>query len=74
MKIVFMPDAWDDYLYWQAADRRLLKKLNTLIKECQRTPFTGSGKPSSTNWLVGGPAASMKSTAWSIALLETTSS
>ena len=37
--------AWDDYLYWQAQDKRTIKKLNTLIKDIERNPFTGIGKP-----------------------------
>jgi len=43
--IRFSEDAWDDYLYWQKTDRNKLKRINTLIKECQRTPFDGLGKP-----------------------------
>lgn len=35
----------DDYLYWQANDLKLLARLNGLIKECARTPFSGTGKP-----------------------------
>ena len=45
MKIVFDQDAWDDYLYLQAHDQKLLKRLHGFIKECQRTPFSGTGKP-----------------------------
>lgn len=45
MSIVFMDDAWDDYLYWQQTDKSMLKKINTLIKEISRTPFQGTGKP-----------------------------
>lgn len=45
MKIVFMDDAWEDYLYWQQMDKATLKKINTLIKEISRTPFLGTGKP-----------------------------
>lgn len=45
MKLVFHDQAWDDYLYWQQHDRKLLKRLNGLIKECTRTPFEGTGKP-----------------------------
>jgi toxin YoeB len=45
MSIVFMPDAWEDYVHWQTADKRVLRKLNALIKECQRTPFAGTGRP-----------------------------
>ncbi len=45
MKVVFSENAWDDYLYWQRTDRKLLEKINTLIKEVQRMPFEGIGKP-----------------------------
>ena len=45
MKIIFAETAWEDYLYWQANDTRLLARLNGLIKECSRTPFAGTGKP-----------------------------
>lgn len=44
-KIQFSEAAWEDYLYWQSQDRRTLKKLNRLIKDIQRSPFSGSGKP-----------------------------
>jgi toxin YoeB len=45
VKLVFHARAWEDYLHWQATDRKLLERLNGLIKECTRTPFTGTGKP-----------------------------
>jgi toxin YoeB len=45
VKLVFHGRAWDDYLHWQAADRKTLERLNGLIKECTRTPFSGTGKP-----------------------------
>lgn len=45
MKIVFMDEAWEDYLYWQQIDKAILKKINQLIKEITRTPFEGIGKP-----------------------------
>jgi toxin YoeB len=45
MKITFHAHGWEDYLHWQSQDRKLLQKLNGLIRECQRTPFTGTGKP-----------------------------
>lgn len=45
MKVVFSENAWDDYLYWQRTDRKLLEKINALIKEIQRAPFEGIGKP-----------------------------
>ena len=37
--------AWEDYLYWQAVDKKILKRINTLIKDIQRQPFTGIGDP-----------------------------
>lgn len=45
MKISFDRNGWEDYLHWQVHDRKLLLKINGLIKECTRTPFTGTGKP-----------------------------
>ena len=45
MKIVFSEHAWEDYLYWQRTDRKLLERINKLIKEIQRSPFEGTGKP-----------------------------
>ncbi len=45
MEILFLTNAWDDYIYWQGQDKKTLKKINSLIKECQRTPFEGTGKP-----------------------------
>ncbi len=45
MNILFTDDAWEDYLYWQQTDKQTLRKINQLLKEIQRTPFTGTGKP-----------------------------
>lgn len=45
MKIIFAVTGWEDYLYWQAHDRKLLDRINSLIQECMRTPFSGRGKP-----------------------------
>ena len=45
MNIIFSTQAWEDYLYWIETDKKLFKKINALIKECQRTPFSGIGKP-----------------------------
>lgn len=44
MNLIFSARAWAQYVEWQNTDRKALKKLNALIKECQRTPLTGSGK------------------------------
>ncbi len=43
--ISFRKRAWEDYLYWQQTDKSMLKRINTLIKDIQRTPFSGLGKP-----------------------------
>ena len=45
MDIYWDKTAWEDYQYWVANDRKILRKINALIKECQRTPFAGTGKP-----------------------------
>lgn len=45
MKIIFSSPAWEDYLYWQETDKRTLKRINRLIQEIQRRPFSGMGKP-----------------------------
>jgi len=45
MKLTFTDEAWDEYLYWQHTDKRILKKINTLIKDIKRDAFSGIGKP-----------------------------
>jgi toxin YoeB len=45
MKYVFSEQAWEDYLFWQKTDKRVLKRINKLIKEISRDPFRGTGKP-----------------------------
>ena len=45
MRLIFADSAWDDYLYWQQHDKRLLERINRLIRETQREPYTGLGKP-----------------------------
>jgi toxin YoeB len=45
MKLIFAERAWEDYLYWQKTDKKLLERINTLIKEITRSPFEGIGKP-----------------------------
>ncbi len=45
MKLSFYDKAWEDYLYWQQADPKILRKINNLLKEISRTPFEGIGKP-----------------------------
>ena len=45
MKLIFADEAWEDYLYWQKQDRRMVERINKLIQETQRDPFAGVGKP-----------------------------
>lgn len=45
MRIVWAPDAWQDYLYWAKVDVRARDKINMLVDDIQRHPFTGLGKP-----------------------------
>jgi len=45
LKKIWSEKAWDDYLYWQKENKNLLKKINTLIKDIERSPFKGLGKP-----------------------------
>jgi len=45
VKLVFAEHAWEDYLYWQKTDKKILNRINMLIKEIQRDPFHGIGKP-----------------------------
>lgn len=45
MKLIFHSRAWEDYLYWQSTDAKMLARVNQLIKEASRSPFQGIGKP-----------------------------
>ncbi len=45
MRIVWAPGAWQDYLYWARTDARVRDKINSLIEDIQRHPFSGLGKP-----------------------------
>ena len=45
MKLTFTDEAWDEYLYWQIKDKKVLKKINALIKDTKRDSFAGLGKP-----------------------------
>jgi toxin YoeB len=54
MKIIFLDQGWEDYLYWQNTDKSTLKKINALIKEIERLPFEGSGKPEPLKYNLAG--------------------
>lgn len=45
MMLVWASSAWEDYLYWQQTDKKILKRINQLIKEINREPFEGIGDP-----------------------------
>ena len=45
MRIAFTGPGWDDYQYWVSTDRAMVKRINKLIDDVQRTPFSGIGKP-----------------------------
>ncbi len=45
MRITFSKNSWEDYISWQKEDKKILKKINQLIKEIQRTPYQGLGNP-----------------------------
>ena len=45
MKLIFSDEAWEEYLYWQSRDKKIVKKINALIKDIKREPFEGLGKP-----------------------------
>jgi toxin YoeB len=54
MKLVFAEQAWEDYLHWQHTDQKILKRINALIRETARTPFTGTGKPEALKHALAG--------------------
>ena len=45
MNILWVPEAWEDYLHWQQTDPKILEKINILTKNIRQTPFKGVGKP-----------------------------
>ena len=54
MRLVFHPNGWEDYLHWQAADKRILKKINELIRDIERSPKAGLGKPEPLRFELSG--------------------
>jgi toxin YoeB len=45
LKLIFSENAWEDYLFWQKTDKKILQRINTLLKEIKHNPFEGIGKP-----------------------------
>ena len=54
MKIVFSKNSWEDYIFWQTNDKKMLLKINELIKDIQKTPFEGKGKPEPLKYDLSG--------------------
>jgi len=54
VKLIFSENAWEDYLYWQKQDRKTLRRINALIREIQRTPYEGAGKPEALRHALSG--------------------
>ncbi len=54
MKYIFVDESWEDYLYWQKTDKKILAKINDLIKDISRTPYTGLGKPEALKYKYKG--------------------
>lgn len=44
-QLAFMPEAWEEYIHWQMQDRKTLKRINSILKDIDRQPFDGIGKP-----------------------------
>ncbi len=54
MRLIWSETSWEDYLYWQSHDKKVLKKVNTLIKDIKREPFDGLGKPEPLRYELAG--------------------
>ena len=54
MKLIFVDESWEDYLYWQKTDKKILKRINSLIKDIIRNPFDGIGKPEPLKYKYSG--------------------
>lgn len=54
MRLVFTPHGWQDYLYWQRADRAVLERINRLLEDALRDPFAGIGKPEQLRHALAG--------------------
>ncbi len=53
-RITFSQNSWEDYISWQSEDRKMLKKINELIKDIERTPYKGLGKPEALKYDLTG--------------------
>ena len=54
MKIIFAPEAWEDYLLWQETDKKTVRRIHDIIKDTMRSPFVGIGKPEPLRFALSG--------------------
>ena len=54
MKLIFVDESWEDYLYWQQTDKKILARINKLIEDIKRHPFQGLGKPEALKYKYTG--------------------
>ena len=54
MRLIFAPEAWEDYLYWEEADKQAVRRIHLLVKDAMRTPFSGIGKPEPLRYALSG--------------------
>jgi toxin YoeB len=54
MNVTFTDDSWQEYLDWQTTDKKVLKKINALIKDIKKDPFGGIGKPEALKYELSG--------------------
>jgi toxin YoeB len=54
VRLIFAPQAWEDYVYWQDTDRAILKRVNRLIDDALRHPYSGIGKPEALKYGISG--------------------
>ena len=54
LNLTFTPESWETYVYWQTQDKKTLKRINDLIKDAQRRPFEGIGKPEALRYSLSG--------------------
>ena len=54
MRIIFSKNAWEDYISWQSEDKKMVNKINDLIKDILRTPYEGMGKPEALKYDLAG--------------------
>lgn len=54
LNLTFTPESWETYVYWQTQDKKTLRRINDLIKDAQRSPFEGIGKPEALRYSLSG--------------------